>query len=82
MHNIHLVFHVVKLCPAVTDPILGRQADPPPPLVIVDDEEHYKIEAILDSHIFCYKLQYWFKWKGSRYEDVCWELAEGIRALI
>ena len=34
---------------------------PPPLLVIVDNEEHYKIEAILDSHIFCHKLQYQVK---------------------
>ena len=43
-----------------------QQANPSslPPSVIVDDEEHYKVEAILDSHIFYCKLQHQVKWKG------------------
>ena len=80
MHGIYPVFHVVKLWPAVVDPILGWQADSPPSPIIVDNEEHYKVEAILDSCIFCHKLQYWVKWKGFGYKDSSWEPAEGVRA--
>ena len=61
MHDIHPVFHVVKLWPAVTDPILGWQADPLALPIIVDNEEHYEVEAILDSCIFHCKLQYQVK---------------------
>ena len=80
MCRIHPVFYVVELCPAVTNLIPGQQVDPPPLPVIVNDKEHYKVEAILDSCIFCCKLQYQVKWKGFGYEDSSWEPAEGVRA--
>ena len=78
MKNIHLVFHVVKLHPAVTDPIPKHQARPSPLPVIVDDEEHFEVEAILDSCIFYHKLQYKVKWKGYDYEEASWESSEGV----
>ena len=78
MRSIHPVFHVVKLRPAVEDPIPGQRADPPPPPIVVDNEEHYEVEAILDSCIFRCKLQYQVKWKGFGYEDSSWEPAEGV----
>ncbi|KAG6818412.1 hypothetical protein H0H92_002747, partial [Tricholoma furcatifolium] len=58
MKHLHPVFNVVKLWPAVADPIPGCRAWPPPPPVIVDDEEQYEVETILDSRIFRHKLQY------------------------
>ena len=82
MHSIHPVFHVVKLQPAVADPIPSWRVDPPPPPIVMDNEEHYEVEAILDSRIFCHKLQYRVKWKGFGYEDSSWEPAEGVRAPI
>ena len=69
MYGVHLVFHVVKLWPVVTNPIPGQQTNLPLPLVIMDNEEHYVVKVILDSHIFHYKLQYWVKEKGYGYED-------------
>ena len=49
MSHLHPVFNVIKLLPALSDPILGWKASPPPPPEIVDREEHYVVEWILDS---------------------------------
>jgi hypothetical protein len=48
-HRLHPVFPVVKLSPALPDPIPGRRPAPPPPTTLVDGEEEYEVEAILDS---------------------------------
>ena len=82
MHGIYLVFHVVKLWPIVADPIPSQWIDSLPLPVIMDNKEHYKVEEILNSHIFCYKLQYQVKWKGYEYKDASWKLVKDIRALI
>ena len=80
MKRIHPVFHVVKLLPAVADPIVGRQPNPPPPPEIVDNEPHYEVEKILDSRIFRKKLQYKVLWKGYGYEEASWEPRENVAA--
>jgi hypothetical protein len=48
-HRLHPVFPVVKLSPALPDPIPGRRSAPPPPPMLVDGEEEYEVKAILDS---------------------------------
>ena len=80
MSRIHPVFHVVKLTPAVTDPIIGRRARPPPAPTIVNGEEHFEVEEILDSRIFRRKLQFKVKWLGYGYEDVSWEPSDSVNA--
>ena len=80
LHQLHLVFNVVKLFPMPDDPIPGRHPRPPPPPVLVNNEEQYKVEDILDSHLFRRKLQFKVKWKGYGLEDVSWKLQENVHA--
>ena len=56
MSRLHPVFNVIKLTPALEDPI-QRQC-PQPPLLpkIVDEEEKWVVEEILDSRIVNWKL--------------------------
>ena len=56
MSRLHLVFNVVKLTPALPDPIPGRRALPPPPPELVEGEEEWIVEEILDSKIMNRKL--------------------------
>ena len=49
MSRLHPVFNVIKLLPALSDPIPGWKASPPPLPEIVDGQEHYVVEWILDS---------------------------------
>jgi hypothetical protein len=41
--RLHPVFLVVKLSPALPDPIHGRRPAPPPPPTLVDGEEEYEV---------------------------------------
>jgi hypothetical protein len=47
--RLHPIFPMVKLSPALPDPIPGRRPAPPPPPTLVDGEEEYEVKAILDS---------------------------------
>jgi hypothetical protein len=46
MKCIHPVFNVMKLTPALEDPIVGRHAPPPPLPEIIDGEEEWVVEKI------------------------------------
>ena len=61
---LHPVFPVVKLRPAIPDPIPGRALPPPPPADIVDGVEEFEIEKILNSRFRWRRLEYLVKWKG------------------
>ena len=58
MKRIHPVFNMVKLTPALEDPIAGRHAPSQPLLEIVDGEEEWVVEEILDSKLINRKLHY------------------------
>jgi len=73
MKRIHPVFHVIKLSPAITDPIAGQCRKPPPPPVVVHNEEEWEVQEILDSRIFRKRLEYKVLWKGYDYADATWE---------
>jgi hypothetical protein len=47
--RLHPVFPVVKLSPALPDPIPGRRPMPPPPTTLINSKEEYEVKAILDS---------------------------------
>jgi hypothetical protein len=49
MSCLHPVFHVVKLLPALQDPIPGRRPTMVLEPELIDGEEHYEVEEILDS---------------------------------
>jgi hypothetical protein len=65
-HRLHPVFPVVKLSPALPDPIPGQRPAPPPPPTLIDGKEEYEVEAILDSQMCYNHLEYLVKWKGYR----------------
>ena len=70
MRQLHLIFNVVKLLPALEDLIPGQQALPLPLPILANIGIEYKVEKILDSRLFCHKLQYKVKWKGYSIEDI------------
>ena len=74
----HPVQHVSLLDPFDDDPLPGQQNVPPPP-VIVDDAEEWHVEEILDSKMYCQRLQYLVKWIG--FDRPNWEPAEGVNKL-
>jgi hypothetical protein len=79
-HHLHPVFPVVKLSPAIPDPIPGRRPMPPPPTTLVDGEEEYEVEAILDSQM-CYNcLEYLLKFKGYDESHNQWEVHTQVHA--
>ena len=78
MSHLHPVFNVVKLVPALEDPIPGQRSDPPPPLEIVDGEEHYVVEKILDSRLIHNKLHYLVQWEGYGYKENAWVVEEDV----
>ena len=73
MSRLHPVFNVVKLTPALIDPIEGHHPHPPPLPEIVDREEEWIIEAILDSKMMNRRLCYLVKWEGFGAEHNSWE---------
>ena len=81
MKWIHPVFNMVKLTPALDDPIVRRWMPPPPPLEIINGEEEWVVEDILDSKLINQKLQYLVKWKYFRMEHNSWEPWENVHAL-
>ena len=51
MSHIHPVFNIIKLTPALEDPIVGWRTVPSPLLEIIDGKEEYVVEEILDSRM-------------------------------
>ena len=80
MKRLHPVFNVVKLTPAVPDPISGRHPKPPPPPEIVEGEEEWTVEEILDSKMINRKLRYLVKWEGYGVEHNSWEPWDNVHA--
>jgi len=78
MSCLHPVFNVIKLTLVPTDPITGRHTPPPPPPELIDGEEEYVVEEILNSHMFCWKLQYLVKWKDYGVENNTWEYWDNL----
>ncbi|KAG5635253.1 hypothetical protein DXG03_005467, partial [Asterophora parasitica] len=54
----------MKLLPAVSNPIPGHHPKPPLLPKVIDNKLHYEVKKILDTCLFCQKLQYWVLWKG------------------
>jgi len=51
MKQLYPVFNVVKLTPALDDPITGQKMEDHPPPIVIDGEVEWEVEEILDS---CY----------------------------
>jgi len=64
MKQLHPVFNVVKLTPALDDLITECKTEDHPPPIVIDGEVEWKVEKILDSHWHWRRFQYLIKWKG------------------
>ena len=78
--QLHPVFNVVKLTPALEDPITGQRAEDHPPLIVIDREAEWKVEEILDSRWHWRRFQYLIKWKGYGHEHNSWESVSEVSA--
>ena len=79
--QVHPVFSVTLLRPYDDDPITECQEChlPPLPLIICDGVEEYEVEKILDSRIFCGKVEYLVCWKGYGVEEDEWQPSRDIQ---
>ena len=80
LHESNLVFNVIKLSPALEDPIPGQHPLPPLLPEIIDREEEWVMEEILDSKVINRKLRYLVKWEGYGIEHNSWEPRENVHA--
>jgi len=80
MKQLHPVFNVVKLTPALNNPIARRKTEDHPPPIVVDREAEWEVEEILDSHWHQRRFQYLIKWKGYGHKHNSWESASKVSA--
>ena len=80
MSRLHTVFNVVKLTPALDNPIPGRGIPPPPLPEIIDGEEEWVVEKILDSKVNNRKLRFLVKWKNFGIKHNSWEPWNNVHA--
>ena len=80
MKQLYPVFNVVKLTPALNDPITRRKTEDHPPPIVVDGEAEWEVEEILDSHWHQRRFQYLIKWKGYGHKHNSWESASKVSA--
>ncbi len=78
MRQLHPVFNVVKLILATDNPIPSRRRIPPPPPKLVEGEEEYIVEEVLNSRLFCQKIQYLVKWEGYGVKHNTWEYLDHL----
>jgi len=81
MKQLYLVFNVLKLTPALDDPIPGRKTEGHPPPIVINREPEWEVEEILDSHWHWRRFQYLIKWKEYSREHNSWESASEVSAL-
>ena len=74
----HPVFSVVLLHPYEEDPVPEHHTPPPPPPIIWDGVPEYEVERILDSWVFCGRLEYLVCWKGYGTADDQWVPARDV----
>jgi len=77
MKQLHPVFNVVKLTPALDNPITGWKTEDHLPPIVIDREAEWKVEEILDSRWYQRRFQYLIKWKGYGCKHNSWESADG-----
>jgi len=61
MKQLHPVFNIVKLTPALDDLIIGRTTEDHPPPIVIDGEVEWEVEEILDSRWHRRRFQYLIK---------------------
>jgi len=78
MQQLHLVFNIVKLTPALDDPITGWRVEDHLLPIVIDREAEWEVEEILNSHWHRRRFQYLIKWKGYGHEHNSWESASEV----
>jgi len=73
MKQLHSVFNVVKLTPALDDLITGQKMEDHPLPIIIDREAKWEVEEILDSCWHQRRFQYLIKWKEYGCKHNSWE---------
>ena len=71
--QLHPVFNVVKLTPALDNPITGQKTEDHPPPIVIDREAEWEVEEILNSCWYWRRFQYLIKWKEYGCEHNSWE---------
>jgi len=61
MKQLHPVFNIVKLTPALDNPITRRTTEDYPPPIVIDREAEWEVEEILDSRWHQRRFQYLIK---------------------
>jgi len=61
MKQLHPVFNIVKLTPALDDLITGCKMEDHLPPIVIDGEAEWEVEEILDSHWHWRRFQYLIK---------------------
>ena len=74
------MFNVVKLTPALDDPITGWKTKDHPPPIVINGEAEWEVEEILNSRWHWRRFQYLIKWKGYSYKHNSWESASEVSA--
>jgi len=80
MKQLHPVFNVVKLTPALDDLITGQKTKDHPPPIVINREAEWEVEEILNSCWYRRRFQYLIKWKGYGHEHNSWESASKVSA--
>jgi len=71
--QLYPVFNMVKLTPALDDPIAGQKMEDHPLPIVINREPEWEVEEILDSCWHQRRFQYLIKWKGYGCEHSSWE---------
>ena len=61
MKQLYLVFNIVKLTPALDDPITGQKTEDHPLPIVINREVEWKVKEILDSRWHQRRFQYLIK---------------------
>ena len=78
MKQLHPVFNIVKLTPALNNLITGCKTEDHQPPIVVDGEAEWEVEEILNSHWHQRRFQYLIKWKGYSCKHNSWESASEV----
>ena len=78
MKQLHPVFNMVKLTPALEDPITGWKTEDHLPPIVIDREAEWEVEEILNSRWYQRRFQYLIKWKGYSCKYNSWESASEV----
>jgi hypothetical protein len=70
--KVHPVFHTSKMIPHHKDEI-GNRTSTKPDSVEVEGQPEWEVEEIINSQVFCCKVQYLVKWVGYNDSENSWE---------